>query len=239
MNKVKLERFIQKYNLGGNVSSVKWKVKGNQLSTDFVSDDRTLLGSVLLSNFDFDSCEIGINDTNQLNKLLGVLGDDIDMSLTSFSDKPVSLNVKNGSVSFNYPLADLSVIGETPKLKNIPDFDTEIKIDDKFINTFIKGKNALSDTELFSIVSSGSGLNIVIGYSSTNTNRINIPVDCDENNIKGTVTFNANLFKDILVSNKECTSATLHISNDGLAKINFKIDDYDSTYYLVAIQGNN
>ena len=48
---------------------------------------------------------------------------------------------------------------------------------------------------------------------------------------------NANLFRDVLVSNKECTSATLEVSNDGLARINFKVDDYDSTYYIVATQG--
>ena len=51
------------------------------------------------------------------------------------------------------------------------------------------------------------------------------------------VSFNANLFRDVLVSNKECTSATLEVSNEGLARINFKVDDYDSTYYIVATQG--
>ena len=50
------------------------------------------------------------------------------------------------------------------------------------------------------------------------------------------MSFNANLFKDVLVANKECESATLEVSEQGLSKINFKVDDYDVTYYLVAVQ---
>ena len=40
----------------------------------------------------------------------------------------------------------------------------------------------------------------------------------------------------MLVANKDCTSAVLEVSNEGLAKVNFKIDDYDSTYYIVAMK---
>ena len=49
------------------------------------------------------------------------------------------------------------------------------------------------------------------------------------------ISFNANLFKEVLIANRECTSAILEVSNEGLAKVNFKIDDYDSTYYIVAM----
>jgi hypothetical protein len=38
-----------------------------------------------------------------------------------------------------------------------------------------------------------------------------------------------------LIANKDCESAELQISSDGLAKINFKIDDFTSTYWLVAV----
>ena len=43
------------------------------------------------------------------------------------------------------------------------------------------------------------------------------------------------LFKEMLVANKECKSAVLEVSNEGLSKVNFKVDDYDSTYYIVAM----
>ena len=121
-------------------------------------------------------------------------------------------------------------------MKRLPEFGTKIKLERSFIDTFIKGKGALSGVDTFSIVKSGDGCEVVIGYSSTNTNRVNIPVETTTNDITEPITFNANLFKEVLVANRECSSAVLEVSTEGLAKVNFKIDDYDSTYYVVAMQ---
>ena len=235
MQKSKLDRFIQKYNLGGNVNSVKWKSNGSSLSTSFVTPDKSLLGNVKVDKFSFDNAELGIYQTDQLKSLIGVLGDDISLDLSKFGEKAVSLKVKNGEISIDYVLSDLSVIPDAPALKRLPEFGTKIKLDTKFINTFVKGKSALSDVDSFTIINN-NGCEIVIGYSSTNTNRVNIPVECDDCNLENPITFNANLFKEILVANRECTSAVLEVSNEGLARVNFKVDDYDSTYYVVAMQ---
>ena len=236
MQKSKLDKFIQKYNLGGNVNSVKWKSNGSSLSTSFVTPDKSLLGNVTVDKFSFDSAELGIYQTDQLKSLIGVLGDDISLDLTSAGDRAISLNVKNGAISIDYVLSDLSVIPDPPALKRLPEFGTKIKLDTKFINTFVKGKAALSDIDSFTILNGKSGIEVVIGYSSTNTNRVNIPVETTSSNLENPISFNANLFKEILVANKECTSAVLEVSNEGLAKVNFKVDDYDSTYYVVAMQ---
>ena len=236
MQKSKLDKFIQKYNLGGNVNSVKWKSNGDTLSTSFVTPDKSLLGNVKVDKFSFDSAELGIYQTDQLKSLIGVLGDDISLDLTSAGDRAVSLNVKNGAISIDYVLSDLSVIPDPPALKRLPEFGTQIKLDTKFINTFVKGKSALSDIDSFTILNGKSGIEVVIGYSSTNTNRVNIPVETTSSNLEKPISFNANLFKEVLVANKECTSAVLEVSNEGLAKVNFKVDDYDSTYYVVAMQ---
>ena len=236
MQKSKLDKFIQKYNLGGNVNSVKWKSSGDTLSTSFVTPDKSLLGNVKVDKFSFDSAELGIYQTDQLKSLIGVLGDDISLDLTSAGDRAISLNVKNGAISIDYVLSDLSVIPDPPALKRLPEFGTKIKLDTKFINTFVKGKAALSDIDTFTILNGKSGVEVVIGYSSTNTNRVNIPVETVSSNLEKPISFNANLFKEVLVANRECTSAVLEVSNEGLAKVNFKVDDYDSTYYVVAMQ---
>ncbi len=236
MQKSKLDRFIQKYNLGGNVNSVKWKSDGSALSTSFVTPDKSLLGNVKVDKFPFDDAELGIYQTDQLKSLINVLGDDVSLDLLKFGDKAVSLKVKNGPVSVDYVLSDLSVISDPPQMKRLPEFGTKIKLDSNFISTFVKGKSALSDIDTFSIVKSGDGCEVVIGYSSTNTNRVNIPVDCSSCDIDKPITFNANLFKEVLVSNRECTSAVLEVSTEGLAKVDFKVDDFDSTYYIVAMQ---
>ena len=236
MQKSKLDKFIQKYNLGGNVNSVKWKSTGDKLSTTFVTPDKSLLGTVNVDKFKFEDAELGVYQTDLLKNLLGVLDDDLSLTLSRFGDKAVALKAKNGSVSVDYVLSDLSVIADPPELKRLPEFDTHIKLDSKFIETFVKGKSALSDVDTFTIVTTKEGtLEVVIGYSSTNTNRVNIPVETTENSMTKPISFNANLFKEVLVANKDCTSAVLEVSNEGLARVNFKIDDYDSTYYIVAI----
>ena len=236
MEKTKLNKFIQKYNLGGNVNSVKWTAGTNQLKTSFVTPDKSLLGTVVADNVKFEDADMGVYQTDQLQKLLNVLDNDVDLSLTRAGDRAVSLKVKNGSVSVDYVLSDLSVIPDPPALKRLPDFQTQVKLDENFIDTFIKGKSALADVDMFTFVNDKDGnLNAVIGYSSTNTNRVTIPVETTKNGLTEPVTFNANLFKEMLVANKECKSAVLEVSNEGLAKVNFKIDDYDSTYYIVAM----
>ena len=235
MQKTKLNKFIQKYNLGGHVNSVKWRSNGDKLSTTFVTPDKSLLGTVNVDKFQFEDAELGVYQTDLLKNLLGVLDDDLSLTLSRFGDKAVALKAKNGSVSVDYVLSDLSVIADPPELKRLPSFDTHIKLDSQFIETFVKGKSALSDVDTFTILKTDNGVEVVIGYSSTNTNRVNIPVTTDTENLTDSVTFNANLFKEVLVANKECTSAVLEVSNEGLARVNFKVDDYDSTYYVVAM----
>jgi hypothetical protein len=234
MQKDKLNRFIQKYNLGGNVNSVKWESSGNKLVTKFVTPDKSLLGEVVVDKFGFEGAELGIYQTDQLQKLLNVLTDDINLSLKKVGDKAISLKVSDNATSVDYVLSDLTIIPQPPNLKHIPDFGTQIKLDSNFINTFIKGKSALSDVDFFTIVNKDDNLSIVIGYASTNTNRVNIPVNSISNDIKDSISFNANFFKEILVANKECTEAIFEISTEGLAKLEFKVDDYTSTYFLVA-----
>jgi len=236
MQKSKLDKFIQKYNLGGNVNSVKWKSDGDSISTSFVTPDKSLLGNVKVEKFPFEDAELGVYQTDQLKSLIGVLGDDVSLDVSRAGDKAYSLKVKNGPISVDYVLSDLSVIADPPALKRLPEFGTQIKLDNNFINTFIKGKGALSDVDTFTIVNGTNGCEVVIGYSSTNTNRVNIPVETTTNDLTDPITFNANLFKEVLVANRECTSAVLEVSNEGLAKVNFKVDDYDSTYYVVAMQ---
>ena len=133
-------------------------------------------------------------------------------------------------------LSDKSVINQPPALKELPDFQVKIKVDTQFILRFISGKSALSDTDTFTVISNDNGVEVIIGYASINTNRVTIPVQTEVTSSIKNVSFNANLFKDVLVANKECESATLEVSEQGLARINFKVDDYDVTYYLVAVQ---
>lgn len=50
------------------------------------------------------------------------------------------------------------------------------------------------------------------------------------------ISFSAKYLKEILTANKEATSAVLKVSTQGLAHIQFKIDDFTASYYLVEQQ---
>ena len=238
MNKQRLNRFISKYYLNGTVDSVVLNSKSNsqQLSARFISGDKSLLGELVMDKWNFEDSDIGIYNTEQLIKLLSVVDEDINISLTKSGDKSIALKVSDSTSSVNYMLTDTSIINEPPTLKSIPEFELDIDVTPQFINKFIAGKGALGETDNFTILTNGTGVKVVIGYSSVNTNRVTIPVTTSKVSDIDNVSFNANIFKEVLHANKECESATLEVSSEGLSRITFKVDDYTSTYYLVAVQ---
>jgi len=236
MEKQSLNRFVSKYNLAGLVESVKWESKDGSLNTSFISDDKSVLGSVTMKEFEGTNATFGVYDTSKLTKMLSVLGNDVEFSINDIDGKPVSLKFKDGSTSVNYMLADLSVIPNVPDLKQLPDFDVEIKLDSNFINKFIKAKGALADENNFTFLCKDGKSQIILGYSNINTNRIVIDVDANCSGEIQPISFSATYLKEILVANREATDATLKISSQGLSHIHFEIDNYESNYYLVEIQ---
>ena len=238
MDKSKLVKFINKYYLGGNVNSVAINSDGNGLSTRFVSGDKSLLGEVKLKNYSITEADFGVYQTDALLKMLSVLDNDISVDLIKAEDKAISLDAKDSGAKVRYMLSDLSVINTPPQLKQIPEFELLLNVDKTFVSKFISGKGALPDTESFTIVS-GDKPEVVIGYSSIATNRVAVPVENQTDNTIDNISFNANLFKDVLEANKECEAAVLEVSSEGLARITFNVGDYKSTYYLVAVQNVN
>ena len=240
MNKSQLTNFINKYTLGGEIKSTKWVSKNDSLTTRFISGDKSVVGRVVLSKFKhLEPCELGVYNTGQLLSLLSVLGDDVDINLSRSGDKFISMELEDSKrkTKSKYMLSDLSVIPTPPELKNLPStFELELKIDRYFIDTFISGKGALPDTDTFTIIAKDNSAKVVIGFSNVATNRVTIPVECEEFSDTEPISFNANMFANILTANKECEKAVLKVSSDGLATISFNIDDYKSQYFLVATQ---
>ena len=236
MNKIVLDTFIQKYNLGGNVNSVKWESSGDTLSTRFISPDKSLLGELTLTKQALPEFEVGVYDTPLLSKMLGTLADKVDFSLTEVDNTPVAFKISDSIMTSDYVLAAIGVIPDVPELKNIPEFTTLVNIDSQFINSFIRGKGALADVDTFAINPVDGGVEFVIGYSDINSNRITIKAQSGAVNMTDSIVFNANLFKELLSVNKECSKATLQISDKGLAHIEFNVDDFNVKYWLVSQQ---
>lgn len=235
MNKNNLLRFIQKYSLGGLIESVAWNAEGTTLSVRFISDDKTLLGEVNFNAFTSAPMNVGIYTTSLLKNMIGILDADIALKVDKAGEKAVSLKLSSDETETSYQLADLGVIPPVPDLKQLPEFGIDIDMASNMIDKFIKAKGALSDVDTFTIFSEADDLKMAIGYSSISTNRVTFTAIKGYEDTVKPISFSAKYLKEILTANKEATSAKLKVSTDGLAHVEFQIDDFVCKYYLVEI----
>ena len=231
MEKLKLDGFINRYNLGGEVESVMVNSTDDSMSVRMISEDKTLLGHVSVKDSELPNGEFGIYTTSQLRGLLSVLDSSIKVEEVTgalkFSDKGTKVQ---------YMLAAPSVIPAVPDLKALPEFDSEVTLDDEFVNKFIKSKGALADADTFTFTCTKNKGEIILGYSSINSNRISIDVNCKCDDDIKPIAYSAKYLKAILIANKGSKSSSLKISSKGLAHLSFEDGDYTSNYYLVEIK---
>jgi ribosome-interacting GTPase 1 len=109
-------------------------------------------------------------------------------------------------------------------------------LDDEFVTKFIKSKGALADADTFTFTCKDNKGEIILGYSSINSNRISINVNCTCEGDIEPIAFSAKYLKAILIANKGSNKSSLKISSKGLAHLSFEDGDYVSNYYLVEIK---
>ena len=235
MKKSELLNFVGRYHLAGATTSVKWVAKDGKLETEFITDDQNVIGNVQI-NLDLGDHELGVYATPQLVKMLSAVGDDLDVTVNGIDKTAVSMKIKDKDVNMTFMLADLSVIRQVPDLKNTPDWNASIEITNDFTNKFIKAKNALPESKNFGMRCNNNVVEMIINYSTINTNRIKFDVTAPNSTDMPVICFSSTLFKEILQANKDATSGKLEISSAGLARVSFTGKDYSSTYYLVQLQ---
>jgi len=234
--------FVEKYSLSNTIESVAWEVSNSTLKVRIVSDDKSLLGEISTKNFDskeFDGHKLGVNKTSEFVNILKVLQDKVEASLKLIGDKAVKIIFTDEKgTKAEYALADLAIIQNVPPMKHIPAaYEVVVKITDDFANTFVKAKNALPDVRLFTVHATAKKAQVILGDTSINTNVITLDVETTATAAIDDISFDANLFKGVLVANKG-VEATLKISSEGLATIEYSTDAYTAKYYLVARSTN-
>ena len=235
MKKSELLNFVGRYHLAGATTSVKWVAKNGKLETEFITDDQNVIGNVK-TDLDLGDHELGVYATPQLVKMLSAVGDDVDVTVNGVDKTAVSMKIKDKDVNMTFMLADLSVIRQVPDLKNTPDWNITIELTNDFINKFIKAKNALPESENFGITCSSGQVDMIINYSTINTNRIKFSINSEDSSDIPVTCFSSTLFKEILQANKNFESAELNVSSAGLARVVFKLAKGEATYYLVQLQ---
>lgn len=234
MNRNILEKFISKYTLGGACDSVTFDCSTDQAKVRGISSDKNVLCEVTMNQSFLPSGRYSVYETSRLRSMIGILGD-------TFISKPLM----NGDITYaihftdqantemTFVLSDESIIPPVPDLKTLPDFSLRIDIDETFINTFVKAKGALPESDTFTISSKNGKTDIVLGFSTSNTNRIKLNAKSNDVGSFSPISFSATYFKEILTSNKDVTQGVMEVSENGLARVTFHTNDISSTYYLV------
>lgn len=237
MEKSKFEKFIGKYNLGGSCESVSYSVDKDTLSTRAISDDKNVLCEVTAPSMGFKNGVYPVYETAKLRSLLGVLGDSLTVNVKKSGENPTAITFDDSNTEVTFVLADARVIPNVPDLKKMPPFDMTIVMDEQFINTFVKAKGALAEVDTFTVMSEGTDktAEVILGYSSLNTNRVKLKANVEEESEVKAISFSAKYLREILVANKDAKGGKLEISSKGLARTSFNVDGIKSTYYLVQI----
>lgn len=235
MQKEKIISFINRYYLAGAADSVKLSVLNKQLTCTFISTDRNVIGTVTLQDVEMEDSDLGVYNTGQLLKMLSVLDSAIQIQVVKSNDRAFSLQLLDNNTTITYILSDLSVIEPAPKIKKLPDFNCSINITKEFSDKFLKAKNGMPEADNFAVVSTDGYTDIILNYSTVNTNRIKFKTEATStSNLKATC-FSSNIFKEILSSNKSAESGIFEVSDQGLAKVTFTGKDFTSIYYLVQL----
>ena len=235
MNKQLLLSFISKYNLGGKIESVIWNATDKGMEVKFIADDQSLLGHVHMNTKldDISGKELAVHRTKNLIQLMGILNETVNVDLLERNDKPISLSFSDDLSKVDYALADKNIIPNVPSLKYSPDeYEVELKIDAKFVDTFVRAKTALTDIVSFSLVATSDSAKIRMGQTDVNTDRAIFDVESTKLSAIPVVLFNAELFKEVLVANKGIES-TFKVSQEYLGVLEFANENYKAKYYFV------
>jgi len=243
MDKNTLTSVIDKYYLNGTVESVKWAISDKNITVDFITPMKNLVGKVTSPNFDLVDSEIGIYNTSQFYKLIKIMNDTIILNLNkSEKGTPLELTLADNQYDLNYYLSDLNLIETVPTINEPVNYDVTLTVSNEFISKFINAKKALGDIKQFTVkaekVDDEMNLLVIIGDGNGYANKIKFKNPCEA--ILGTdeIPFPADVMTEVLKANEDATNGTIEINNEGLMKLTFKEDSIESIYYLVRLSTN-
>jgi hypothetical protein len=239
MDKQFLLSVIDKYHLNGIVERTKWHTNNGVLSVKFISEAKDLVGTLHADGFkDIEGKELAIFNTSQLYKLVGITGQFLTLSYKQ--DSVPKLLIADQQFNLEYVLGNLSRVPQTADVEE-PDYSISFNITKELIDSFIKAKKALSDTEIVSVASafdetSNQVISFVIGNTEAHAHRISFNTPATQMDIpSNAILFNANYIKEIFNNNKDFQTGTGYLSEEGLLKIHFTTENgISSIYYMVA-----
>ena len=236
INKLKLQSIINKYYLGAN-ESVKWEIKDNSLSIEFMTPSKDVIGNLTCKNFELEDSKLAIYDTKKLQNLISICSGDLLLEFEKTREIYTKLNISDLNFNLSYALSDPLLINKVGNV-NEADWVVDLDLTTEDIGNIIKAKSALAqiDNMLITTTTNLDGedvIEIVFGDESGHNNKITYQIsgDIKETDIK--LPFNSDMFKTILYANKDMEGGKLLLSSMGLMKLSFELDGISSNYYMI------
>jgi len=236
IHKNKLLSFISKYYLNGLNNQVKWRIKDNKLTV--YGGEAGRVCKIELDNFPLGDGELGVFDTNKLNKLLSITSGDLMISVDKIKSVFTKLYFQDANFNLTYSLADILILGKNTYYNNPEKWAIELDLTSSDIDNLIKAKNALIDVDNMLITTSkdldgGNICEFIFGDNTGFSNKITYQISSGIINPSNfSIPFNSNIFRDILSVNKDQDSCSLKISYEGVLKLNFESEGIRSEYFV-------
>lgn len=235
INKIKLQSFIDKYYLEGSNTQAKWRFANNSLTV--YAGRAGKVCKVVMEKFEFEDCELGIFDTQKLNKLLSITQGDLMVKPVKTRNITTKLSISDLNYDLTYSLADIIIMDKVTYYKDPDTYEIVVELTPDDIKNLVKAKTALQDEDnmlinVVNTVDDGDHCEVLFGDSSGFANKISYKLlgEITDSNIS--LPFNSYLFKEILNSNKDMDGGVMKISKLGMMKLNFEKDGMTSEYFL-------
>lgn len=144
IKKVDLQALINKYYLKVN-ESVVWSFKNNQLSVDFTTPSKDVIGKVVCNDIDFQEIDLPIFNTKKIQSLVDLCEGDLLLEVDKINTVPTKLKISNERFNTVYALADALLI---PRVGNVtePEYDIKLELTSEDIFYLVKARGAMSET---------------------------------------------------------------------------------------------
>lgn len=236
ISKQQLSSVISKYYLNGLHNQVKWRIKDNSLT--IYAGEAGRVCKVVAKNFPLEDSELGIFDTNKLNKLLSITNGDLMISLEKMKAIYTKMHIQDSNFDLTYSLADTLILGKNIWYDDLENLDIDIVLEPEDVDALIKAKNALGDIDnmLITTTTDFDGNNVcefIFGDNTGFSNKITYQVNngkIEKNDLS--IPFDSDIFKNILSNNKDMSFCTLKLSDTGTLKIDFESEDIKSEYFV-------
>lgn len=239
-----LQSIISKYYLGGKVESVKWVVEDGNLSIDFMSPTKDMIGKLVAKNFPITTeGTLAIFNTSQLNRLLNVLSGDLMLDAEKTKAVLTKLNIQDAKASINYSLADPLMIQKVGEVNEDVEWQVNATLENEDFHTFVRAASAIQGNEIVTLnptedIVGTPVLQFTFGERMEFSNKVEFHTNAEfGENVRqdNKIPFSSEMLKEIFNANKTSDECHLSFVDDGLLRLIFTSQDegIDTTYFVV------